>query len=142
MAGDIPWELRLTLRAGSVFYCTDRGLNSSEPHYFIVINSKPLEQHVLVLAVVTSQVERVKRWRRSMPRTTVEIGPGDYAELSKASIVDCNVVFRRSLRELVARMEAQDIVYKSDVSAGVLGRIQEAILASPLIEQEIRALVR
>src|SRR4051794_14673110 len=104
MAAHIPWELRLTLRTGSVFYCTDRALTSPEPHYFIVVNSNPLDQHVLVLTVVTSQVEKVKRWRRDLPGTVVEIGPSDYPELSVPSIVDCNSVFRRSLRELVEKM--------------------------------------
>jgi hypothetical protein len=55
MPENLPWELRLTLRGGSVFYSADRALRSPEPHYFIVVNSKPLDQQLLILTIVTSQ---------------------------------------------------------------------------------------
>jgi len=48
----IDLKLRLTLREGSVYYFTERHLTSSEPHYFIVVNSDPLAQLVLLLSVV------------------------------------------------------------------------------------------
>jgi hypothetical protein len=69
MASGLPWEIRLTLRTGSVYYFVDRGLNSPEPHYFIVINSDPMAQEVLVLNVITSQVDKVRQRRSSLPGT-------------------------------------------------------------------------
>jgi hypothetical protein len=142
MPENLPWELRLTLRGGSVFYSSDRALTSSEPHYFIVVNPKPLDQQLLILTIVTSQVEKVRRRRRNLPGTTVEIGPADYDELSVLSIVDCNVIFRRSLRELVEKIERREVISKSDVPAKVLAAIRTALLASPLIETEIKDLLR
>lgn len=142
MADPLPWELRLTLRGGSVYYFADRVLLSPEPHYFIVINTRPLEQHLLALLVITSQVEKVKRRRRGLPDTCVEIDPADYRELSVASIVDCNNVFRRSVRELLEKIEARQVVYKSDMSKSVLEKLRAAVLASPLVEDEIKNLLR
>lgn len=142
MADPLPWELRLTLRGGSVYYFADRALLSPEPHYFIVINTHPLEQQLLVLLVVTSQIEKVKRRRRDLPDTCVEIGPADYQELSVASIVDCNNVFRRSVRELLEKIGVHQVGYKSDVQQLVLEKLRAAVLASPLVEDEIKNLLR
>src|SRR4051794_36998480 len=95
---ELPWELRLTLRPGTVYYFIHRGLNSPEPYYFVVVNSKPMEDQMLVLAVASSKIAAVKQRRRTMPLgTLVEIGPAEYREFSMPSIVDCNRVFGVSL---------------------------------------------
>lgn len=67
--------LRLTLRPGSVYYFQERSFTSPEPHYFIVVNRQPLAGEILVLTVISSKVERVKRLRKELPGTIVEIGP-------------------------------------------------------------------
>jgi hypothetical protein len=77
-----------------------------------------------------------------LPDTCVEICPDDYDELSKPSIVDCNNVFRRSIRELIEKIEAGEVIYKDDMPKTVLDKLRAAILASPLIEEEIKALLR
>ena len=79
--------LRLTLRPGSVYYFQERSFTSPEPHYFIVINRAPIEQEVLILNVVTSQVQKVRQRRATLPQTLVEISPADYDELGEPSIV-------------------------------------------------------
>ena len=142
MADIIPWEIRLTLRPGSVYYFVDRSLTSSEPHYFIVVNARPLEQQILILAVVTSQVEKIRARRIGFPSTTVEISPSEYDELNKPSIVDCNVVFRRSLRELIEKTTRGEIAVKKDLPSGVLTAIKKAIVASPLVEEETKKLLK
>lgn len=142
MSGEIPWELRLTLRGGSVLYWSDRALTSSEPHYFVVVNSKPLDHQLLILVVLSSQVEKVRRRRQGQPGTTVEIGPAEYGELSVPSIVDCNQVFRRSLRELVEKMQLKEVVAKNDMPAQILADIRTALLTSRLVETEIKDLLR
>ena len=84
----------------------------------------------------------MRRRRRDLPGTTVEIGPADYNELSVPSIVDCNIVFRRSVRELAEKIERREVISKSDVPSKVLAAIRIALLASPLIETEIKNLLR
>jgi hypothetical protein len=133
--------LRLTLRPGSVYYFQERFFTSPEPHYFIVVNQQPVAREVLVLTVISSKVEKVKRLRKELPGTTVEIGPGDYAELKQASVVDCNVVFRKALAELVEKIQRKEVTYKKDLPGEILDRIRQAIKASPLIEQETKRLL-
>jgi|SRR5271165_3116372 len=55
---DIPINLRLSLKAGCVYYFVDRGTTSSEPHYFVVLNKDPVRSKVLILAIVTSNIAR------------------------------------------------------------------------------------
>ena len=51
-----PPEIRLCLRAGSVYYFQERGLTSPEPHFFIVANQRPIEQQVLFVDDKTRSV--------------------------------------------------------------------------------------
>lgn len=133
--------LRLTLRPGSVYYFQERSFTSPEPHYFIVVNRQPLARKVLVLTVISSKVERVRRLRKDLPGTTVEIGPGDYEELKRPSIADCNVVFRKALSELAEKIQRKEVGYKKDLPPEVLIRICKAINASPLVEEETKKLL-
>ncbi len=141
MSEGLPWEIRLTLRTGSVYYFVDRALSSPEPHYFIVINRAPIEQEVLILNVVTSQVEKVRQRRASLLETLVEISPDDYDELSKPSIVDCNNVFRRSLAELVEMTTHRAVIAKMQVPDHIIESLRAAIHTSPMVEQEIKDLL-
>ena len=142
MPDEVPWEIRLTLRAGTVYYFADHALTTAEPHYFVVINPRPIEDQVLVLTVITSQVEKVRAFRSTLPGTTLELGPGDYAELSKPSIIDCNCVFRRSIREMLTRIGTREVTYKADVSDPLVAQIRAAVLASPLVDRAIKELLR
>lgn len=56
----VPLEIRLSLRPGTVYYMDERSLTSTQPHYFIVINSDPLGDELLLLTVASSQIEKVK----------------------------------------------------------------------------------
>jgi hypothetical protein len=142
MATPLPWELRLTLRPGTVYYFQHRALTSVEPHYFIVVNRNPIDDEVLLLAVASSKVESVRQRRRQLPpETLVEITPADYREFKLPSIVDCNRVFRKSLAELVVDWNAGNIEPKDDLPTSLLARIQAGMKLSPQVENEAKALI-
>lgn len=141
MAADVPFEVRLTLRAGSVYYFADRALTSPEPHFFIVVNREPLGQGLLLLSVVTSQVEKVHRVRRHLPGTVVDLDPALYDELKKPSVIDGNTLFSKSLEEFVELFTAKRIRHHKDLPAELLDAVRAAIHASPLITPEERELV-
>jgi len=129
----IDLTLRLTLREGSVYYFTDRSLTSPDPHYFIVANSEPLAQHVLVLAVVTSRVADVKLRRRACPETLVELAPDTFDLLKKPSIVDCNDLKQIPLADFNARFVRKDIRYfQKDLPAPWRKALRKAIHASKI----------
>jgi hypothetical protein len=144
VAVSISPKLRLTLREGSVYYFTQRTLTSVEPHYFIVVNSEPLLQEVLLLSVVTSKVEKVRLRRRAHPGTLVEIGPADLPGiLSKPSIVDCNSIQRVPLEEFNTRFTTNEIkTFGSDIPAPLRDALCRAIHASIVVPEEWKHLIR
>lgn len=137
----VPVELRLTLRGGSVYYFVDRGLTSPQPHFFIVVNRDPLKDELLLLTVVTSQVEKVKRVRRTAPETLVELSPVVYDELTKESLVDCNHVFSRTMSEFVELFGRGEIRHHKDLPRALLERIRDAIRASSLVSPASKSLL-
>ena len=141
-ATGIDLKLRLILREGSVYYFEERHLTSPEPHYFIVVNSDPLTQQVLLLSVVTSQVDSVKLRRRNCPETLVEIAPDIFAVLTKPSIVDCNDLKQVPLVEFNARFMRKEIkCFDKDLPKPLQKALRQAIHASTILAAEMKALV-
>ena len=143
MAGaGIDSTLRLTLREGCIYYFADRSLTSPEPHYFIVVNSDPLTQKVLLLSVVTSQVDSVKLRRKDCPETLVELTPAQCGVLKKASVVDCNDLKQVSLADFNFRYVRKEIrCFDQDLSVPLRKAIRKAIHASAILSDEFKALV-
>ena len=143
MAGaSIDLKLRLTLSEGSVYYFAERHLTSPEPHYFIVVNSAPLAQQVLVLSVVTSKVDDVKLRRKACPETLVELAPDIFGVLKKPSIVDCNDLKQVPLSEFNARFVRGEIrCFDKDLPVALRKALRKAIHASTILSAEMKALV-
>jgi hypothetical protein len=138
----IDLKLRLTLREGSVYYFAERHLTSPEPHYFIVVNADPLAQQVLLLSVVTSQVEAVKLRRQACPETIVEIAPISFSVLKKLSVVDCNDLKQVPLADFNARFMRREIrCFDRDLPVALRKALRKAIHASTILAAEIKALV-
>lgn len=141
-SGNLPLELRLGLRAGSVFYFEARELSSPESHFFVVINRDPLGQDLLLMAVFTSQIDKVRLRNRTRPETVVAFGPADYAPLTRPTAVDANVLFRRTPREMADLMQRKAVRFHHDLPAPLLAQLRAAVLASPVIEDEDKDLIR
>ena len=112
----LPLELRLGLRAGSVYYFQSRELSSGQPHFFIVVNREPIATKLLLLTIVTSKVDNVRIRNRERPDTVVEISPKEYDEFKMLSAVDCNVVLEKSLSELAGLVRRKEVRYHKDLS--------------------------
>ncbi len=138
----IDLKLRLTLREGTVYYFTERTLTSAEPHYFIVVNSDPLTQQVLLLSVVTSKVEEVRHRRAECLATVVQISPKDFDVLTKLSIVDCNSLKTIPLAEFNERFVRNEIrCFDKDLPLVLRKALRRAIHASNILAGELKALV-
>ena len=72
----------------------------------------------------------------------VEFGPDDYAPLDRPTAVDGNVILRRSLSEMAELVERKKMAYHPDLPAGLFERIRAAVLASPVVDDEDKDLVR
>lgn len=137
----LPLELRLGLRAGSVFYFQTRELTSEQPHFFVVVNRDPIGAKRVLLTIVTSKVEAVRRRNRDRPETFIEILPSDYDELTMNSAIDCNVVIEKPLAELADMVQRRQVRYHCDLPAEVFTKLKAAIAASPVVEDEVKELL-
>jgi hypothetical protein len=139
---EIPLNLRLSLKAGSVYYFVDREITSPEPHYFVVLNKNPIRNEILILAIVTSNIDRIRRLRLTAPQTIVEFGRSEYRPLTLASIVDGNDLLEKDLSDFAERWERREIKECLRVSDVLLARLLSAVLASELVTEEVKALLR
>ena len=137
----LPLELRLGLRAGSVYYFQSRELSSGQPHFFIVVNRDPITTSLLLLTIVTSKVDNVRIRNRERPDTVVEISPKEYNEFKMLSAVDCNVVLEKSLSELAGLVRRKEVRYHKDLPPEIFAKIKAAVLASPLVADELKLLL-
>ena len=139
---DVDLKLRLTLREGSVYYFPDRSLTSPEPHYFIVVNSDPLTQQFLLLAVTTTKVGEVKHRRTSCPETLVEFAPASSNVFTKHCIADCNDLKQIALGDFNERFVRKAIKYfDKDLPIALRRALRRAIHASKILSDELKALV-
>ncbi len=139
----VPWEIRISLRRGTVYYMAERSLSSTEPHYFIVLNTDPLGDEALLLAMASSQIESVKRRRAKEPTSTVvEIAGADYADFTKDSVIDCNNVFTKSLLELCEQWRKKEIVPKLDIPEEILAKLIQGALDSRIVSEADKRKIR
>jgi hypothetical protein len=137
----LPSELRLGLRAGSVFYFQSRELTSEKPHFFVVVNREPLRSQLLLLTIVTSNIADVRTRNRNRMETIVEITPSEYSEFKLHSAIDCNVLIEKPLSELGGMVKRKEVRYHRDLSAEIFTKIRSAILASPLVPDELKEML-
>ncbi len=134
--------LNLTLRGGSVYYLQHRALTSPEPHFFVVLNADPHHDAFLVLTVASSKLDRVRARSANLPsETLVQVSPAEYADFQVDSIVDCNHYFRVTKAELLQKLQAGLAGEMAPVPDSILDRLRRAMLASPLVEAEVKALL-
>ncbi len=135
--------LKYTLRGGSVFYLQHRRLTSAKPHFCVVVNLSPLDDEQLVLVIASSRVADVKRRRNGLPgETIVEIEPAEYSDFTVPSVIDCNDWIPTTQRELLQKLQAGQAVEKMRMPDTLLVKLRAGMLASPLIEDEIKDLLR
>ncbi len=137
----LPLELRVGLRAGSVYYFRSRELTSERPHFFIVVNRDPIGSQVLLLTIVTSNVADARTRNRNRLQTIVEITPAEYREFKVHSVVDCNVVLEKPLSELSGMVRRNEVRYHRDLPAKIFAKIKTAVLASPLVPDELKQML-
>ena len=137
----LPLELRVGLRPGSVYYFRSRELTSERPHFFIVVNRDPIGSQLLLLTIVTSNIADARTRNRSRLQTIVEITPAEYREFKVRSVVDCNVVLEKPLSELSGMVRRNEVRYHCDLPAEIFAKIKTAILASPLVPDELKQML-
>lgn len=139
----VPFEIQLSLRQGTVYYMADRALTSTQAHYFIVVNADPLGDKILLLTVASSQADNVRRLRkREAESTVVEIPESEYSHFTKDTVIDCNQVFTKSLADLCDLWKRKEIVPKDDLPPQILNQLTKGVLESRLILESDKRRIR
>jgi len=142
---DIPPEvaIKATIKVGSVYYFPEVSFHSPEPHYFIVINTDPIEDKVIFLVCASSQIDKSRERRKICPTgTLVEIAPDQYTDFRVDSIIDCNYVLETSIGQLVEKLSRNELQIKVEMDSTIVKRLREGVLSSPLIERRIKKLLQ
>ena len=135
--------IRSTIRLGSVYYFPEDSFQSSEPHYFIVINTNPLGDEAIFLVCASSKINKVKKHRSTCPcETLIEITPDQYTGFRVATIIDCNKVFERSVEQLVDKLLKKKLKIKSEMDTSIVEQLRRGVISSPLVERRIKALLQ
>ena len=133
---DLPFELQLTLRSGTVYYFEHRGVYSNEPHFFAVLNADPLSDNVLIMTIGSSRIDKVKLRRKGLPpETLVVIDPSEYTEFTKPTIIDCNQVFELSKEELIQKFKTKNLRHHRDLPKAILDNIWKGVRSSPRVDE-------
>lgn len=143
---DIPPEVRVKggLKAGTVYYFKEETHEEEAPaHYFVVLNTNPLSDKILVLVCASSQIANVKRIRSSLPaETLVEVTPSEHPDFTRATIFDCNNVYEKTIEQLIKKLESGQLgTHNSEMAPAIVAKLKEAAKASPLVKRELKELL-
>lgn len=141
---DIPPEVEIqsSIRQGSVYYFHHESLSSPTPHYFIVINQEPVQDTIILLVCASSQVHKRLMWYSACPEETlVLVKPEEYPEFNVLTVIDCNNVFEITFEQLIKKRQQGLLQLKSPLDTKIVATIKRGVVASPLIEQRIKALI-
>jgi hypothetical protein len=143
MSASTPSPLLRTIQQGSVYYFPDQTLSSSEPHYFIVINKNPAKDKTILLVCASSKVKEVEQ-RRALWRgnTVIKISKTTYKGFKIDSIVDCNCVFEKGLKELEGILKSGKLKIKPVMDRAIVDKLVDAALESDVVEEYIKDMLR
>lgn len=130
-------QIKSTIKPGSVYYFVEDSIKSGEPHYFIVINNNPKTEKIIILVCSSSRIDTVKYRRKHIPKTLVDIAKTEYKDFSKNSIVDCNEIFEKTIDQIVQKLKSGELKTKSDMDSSIVEEIRQAVINSPIVDQEI-----
>lgn len=136
----IPPQIRIraTIGAGSVYYFIEESTKTDKPHFFIIINKKPIDD-IILLVCISSQVEKIKKNRSNIsPDTLVELNKNDYQELTLFSIVDCNIIFKKTIDQIIELLKRNKLKIKPNIDIKIVQKLRDAVYLSPLIEPELK----
>ena len=68
----------------------------------------------------------------------MEISPLEYPDFTKDSIVDCNTVFEKSIRELQRKYDSRQLRVQTVISPDILEKLRDAVLESDMVDGEVQ----
>lgn len=130
------------LYQGRVYFMQHRNLESSKEHFMVVLNKNPSADERIYVAVITSQIDNQEKWITALKlpeETLVKLSPGDYAELTKPSVISCNSFPSLPKPEFEAKVRCSKEC--NDLPNAILEKIIAGVKKSPLIIPKIKDLI-
>jgi hypothetical protein len=76
------------------------------------------------------------------PVTLVEVTPDEYVGFSEpVSAFDGSNILTKSIGELVSKLRAGNLRLKDDMSAQLVDKLRDAVIASPTVDRKTKALL-
>lgn len=108
----------------------------------MVINKDPAKEPFLLLVCSTSQIEKAIERRRNIANTLVKIGKTEYPTFTTESIVDCNNVFKKTVEEIITRLQSKKLKLKPEMPIEIVNKLRKAVIASPVVENLIKKMLK
>lgn len=128
-----------TLQQGAVYFMQHRSLTSPKGHYMIVLNLDPVSDQVVLLDVVTSNVELVKKLialQGLESDTAIELSTSDLTFLDRPSIVNCNDCKKSRLPTFIEDLKMPNARYVGKIPPDILDKLVRASVRSKMIKPE------
>lgn len=133
--------IRQCIQQRSVFYTNslNQDSTSNEPHNFVVLNSDPLGQGVVILVMCTTQHTKVrKRVVRNgfSSDTIVFISTSETQILKKDTSVDCNEFQDLDLDDFMNTVIKRKLRYRGTIESLILNKLVESIQLSTMLPKK------
>lgn len=148
---DIPANttVPVCIEQGSVYLYSINKLNNDGTTYagsrfFIVLNTNPKTDQVLVMVTATTKIIEQERYVSSIGEskdTIVRITPKDFSPLSAESIVNCNNIYEISLVDLVGKIDAGGKVFFEKLPKDIVSSLVTGALISNQVSTEHKKLM-
>jgi len=56
--------------------------------------------------------------------------------------VDCNSVTKKTIEEIVYLLKSKQLACKPEMSIGIVAKLREAVIASPIVENYIKEMLK
>lgn len=90
------WVLKAILKQGGAFKASHEFRDEGQKErYFFVANRSPASDELIVLLTPTTQIDKRRRHHRERADLVlVAVGPSDYVDIARPSVIDCESPIR------------------------------------------------
>ena len=100
---------------------------------------------MIVLVCATSGVSNRQQWvkKAGLPEKTIVVADkSDWSCLDHQSVFNCNDPIIESIEGLFEKLDANELAMKEEVSDLLLKKLIEGVVSSPMVEENIKILLK
>lgn len=116
----------------------------SKNRYFVVLNSCPKTDLILIMVTSTKQIEKKYEFIKKAgisEDTLVKIIPKEYPVFSQDSIFNCNDVFEIKIEDLIKKIEENGSMNYPRMATGLVSKLIKGVKESPRVTEDIKKLL-